>query len=200
VAELRLCKNHSGESGPDRPERGRAHRRVYRVADGKAKITVALDGTRAQRRPRNRRWTSAGGGEGSQFAWAERERGRESWAEAQMEEGRWASRARGSKGARGLGRGQRTHGRGGVHDGEIVGGRLRTTDTWGRRDRERDRAGAAENNGIDRVGPRDIERGREGALRVALTRGTRLSGRGSARACGLGCLGPNSIFHFLGNF
>jgi O-acetyl-ADP-ribose deacetylase (regulator of RNase III) len=28
VAELRLRKNHSGERGPDRPERGRAHRRV----------------------------------------------------------------------------------------------------------------------------------------------------------------------------
>jgi hypothetical protein len=45
---------------------------------------------------------------------------------AQMEEGRWASRVRGSKGARGLGRGQRTRGRGRVHDGEIVGGRLGT--------------------------------------------------------------------------
>jgi hypothetical protein len=35
---------------------------VSRVADGKAKLTVALDGAWAQRRPRNRRWTSAGGG------------------------------------------------------------------------------------------------------------------------------------------
>jgi hypothetical protein len=61
---------------------------------------------------------------------------------AQMEEGRWASRARGSKGARGLGRGRRTRGRGHVHDGEIVGGRLRTTDMWRRWDRERERGGA----------------------------------------------------------
>jgi hypothetical protein len=45
---------------------------------------------------------------------------------AQMEEGRWASRARGSKGARGLGRGRRTRGCGCVHDGEIVGERLGT--------------------------------------------------------------------------
>jgi hypothetical protein len=77
VAELRLCKNHSGERGPAEPGRGRAHRRVSRVADGKAKLTVALDGTRAQRWPRNRRWTSVGGGGGSRFTWAERE----SWAE-----------------------------------------------------------------------------------------------------------------------
>jgi hypothetical protein len=56
---------------------------------------------------------------------------------AQMKEGGWASRAWGSKGARGLGRGRRTHGRGRVHGGEIVGGRLGTADRWGRRNRER---------------------------------------------------------------
>jgi hypothetical protein len=44
----------------------------------------------------------------------------------QMEQGRWASRARGSKGALGLCRGQRTRGRGRVHGGEIVGERLGT--------------------------------------------------------------------------
>jgi hypothetical protein len=55
-----------------------------------------------------------------------------------MREERWASRARGSKGARAHGRGRRTHGRGRVHDGEIVGGRLRTTDRWGRQGRERE--------------------------------------------------------------
>jgi hypothetical protein len=37
---------------------------------------------------------------------------------AQMEEGRWATRARG------LGRGRRTRGRGRVHGGEIMGERL----------------------------------------------------------------------------
>jgi hypothetical protein len=63
-----------------------------------------------------------------------------------------------------------------------VGGRLRTADRWGRRDRERERESATENNGADRVGPRDIERGREGVLRVAPTGGTRLSGRGGAQA------------------
>jgi hypothetical protein len=78
--ELRLRKNHSGARDPDRLERGRAHRRVSRVADGKAKLTVALDGARAQRWSWNMRWTSAGGGGGSRFAWAERERGRASQA------------------------------------------------------------------------------------------------------------------------
>jgi hypothetical protein len=53
---------------------------------------------------------------------------------AQMEEGRWASRARGSKGARGLGRGRRTRGRGRIHGGEIVGERLGTADRWGQWD------------------------------------------------------------------
>jgi hypothetical protein len=45
---------------------------------------------------------------------------------AQMREERWASRAQGSKGARGRGRGRRTRSHGRVHDGEIMGGRLRT--------------------------------------------------------------------------
>jgi hypothetical protein len=36
-------------------------------------------------------------------------------------------------------------------------------DRWGRWDRERERAGAAENNNADRVGPRDRERERERA-------------------------------------
>jgi hypothetical protein len=68
VAELWLRKNHSGEHGPAEPGREGAHQRVSRVADGNAKLTVALDRARAQRRPRNRRWTSAGGGGGSRFA------------------------------------------------------------------------------------------------------------------------------------
>jgi hypothetical protein len=81
MAELRLRKNHSGERGPAEPRRERAHRRVSREADGKAKLTVALDRARVQRRPQNRWWTSVGGGGDSRFAWAERERERESWAE-----------------------------------------------------------------------------------------------------------------------
>jgi hypothetical protein len=44
-----------------------------------------------------------------------------------MGEGRWASGAQGLKGARGLGRGWRTRGRGRVHNGEIVGERLGTS-------------------------------------------------------------------------
>jgi hypothetical protein len=59
---LQLRKNCSGERGPGAVGRERAHRRVSRVADGKAKLTVALDGARAQRQPQNKWWTSAGGG------------------------------------------------------------------------------------------------------------------------------------------
>jgi hypothetical protein len=89
---------------------------VSRVADGKVKLTVALDGARAQRRPRNRRWASAGGG----GALGSRRQGERARQRAQMREGRWVSRARG------LGRGRRTRGRGCVHGGEIVGERLET--------------------------------------------------------------------------
>jgi hypothetical protein len=99
-----------------------------------------------------------------------------------MEEGRSTSRARGSKGARGLGRGRRTRGRGGVHGGEIVGGRLRMADRWGRQDRERERAGAAENNGADTVGPRDRERERGGAQGCADKRDPSVRQRGHAGA------------------
>jgi hypothetical protein len=62
VADSGCARKRSGEHRPNETERERAHRRVSRVADGKAKLTVALDGARAQRRPRNRRWASAGGG------------------------------------------------------------------------------------------------------------------------------------------
>jgi hypothetical protein len=128
VAELRLRKNHSGERGPAELGREGAHGRVSRVADVKAKLTVALDGARAQRRPRNRRWTSVGGGGGSRFTWAEREReGKRAGQRAQMEEGRWESRTRGSTGVRGLDRGQGTRDRGRVDGGEIVGESLGTS-------------------------------------------------------------------------
>jgi hypothetical protein len=126
-AGLRLRKNCSGERGPGVAGRERAHRRVSRVADGKAKLTVALDRARAQRQPQNRRWTSVDGGEAlSSRGQSERE-GEEAGQRAQMREGRWASRERGSEGARGLERGRRTRGRGRVHDGEIVGERLETS-------------------------------------------------------------------------
>jgi hypothetical protein len=120
VAKLRLRKNHSGERGPAESRREGAHQRVSRVADGKAKLTVALDEAQAQRQPRNRRWTSAGAG-GTLGSCGQSERDGEGAVQrAQMREGRWASRARG------LRRGRRTRGRGRVHGGEIVGERLET--------------------------------------------------------------------------
>jgi hypothetical protein len=83
---------------------------VSRVADDKAKLTVALDGAQVQRRPWSKRWTSVGGG----GALGSRGRSEREGAgqRAQMGEGRWVSRALGSKGARGLRRGRRTRGRG----------------------------------------------------------------------------------------
>jgi hypothetical protein len=181
---LRLCKKRSGERGPDATGKGRAHRRVSRAADSKAKLTVALDGAQAQWRPRNRQWSSAGGGGAPcSRGQSEREGGRVG-QRAQMREEGWASRARGSKGARAHGRGRRTRGRGCVHGWEIVGRRLRTADRWGRR-AERGRVGAREGISTDRSGPRDSERererGGEGALRLAPTGGARLSGTRGAR-------------------
>jgi hypothetical protein len=137
AAGLWLRKNCSGEHGSDATGKERAHRRVSRAADSKAKLTVALDGARAQRRPRNRHWSSAGGG-GAPCSHGQSEReGERVGQRAQMREEGWASRTRGSKGARAHGHGRRTRGRGRIHDVEIMGGRLRTADRWGRRDRER---------------------------------------------------------------
>jgi hypothetical protein len=104
-----------------------------------------------------------------------------------MRERRWASRARGSKGAWELGRGWRTRGRGCVHGGEIVGGRLETADRWGRWDREREsgRGGKERRQQLWPTGQR--EREGEGALRLALIGGARLSHTGGARA---GLSGP----------
>jgi hypothetical protein len=86
-----------------------------------------------------------------------------------MGEGRWASRAWGSKGPWGLGRGRRTRGRGRVHGEEIVGERLEMADRWGRRDRERG-AGARGRTSADRSGPRDREREGERRDRVGAGR------------------------------
>jgi hypothetical protein len=88
---------------------------------------VALDRARTRRWPQNRQRSMAGGG-GALCTRGQSEReGERVWQRARMREGRWASRARGSKGAWGRGRGRRTHGRVRVHDGEIVGERLRTS-------------------------------------------------------------------------
>jgi hypothetical protein len=73
---------------------------------------------------------------------------------------RWASRARGSKGARGRGHGWRKRGRGRGHGGEIVGERLGTTDRWGWRARERE-SGRTRGKQRRQVGPRCSERERE---------------------------------------
>jgi hypothetical protein len=58
AAGLRLCKSRSGERGPDEPDRGRAHRRVSRVADSEAEFTVARTGHRrdGDRRTGSSRW------------------------------------------------------------------------------------------------------------------------------------------------
>jgi hypothetical protein len=117
VVDSGCIRKRSGERGPGAAGGERAHRRVSRVADGKAKLTVALDGAWEQQRPRNRQWASAGGG-GALGSRGQSEReGEGAGQRAQMREGRWASRARGSKGARELGRGRRTCGRGRVHGG-----------------------------------------------------------------------------------
>jgi hypothetical protein len=87
VAELRLHRGNSDERGLDAAGRERAHRRVSRAADSKAELTVALDGARARRRPRNRQRTKAGRWWGSLHAWAKRERRREGWAVGANERG-----------------------------------------------------------------------------------------------------------------
>jgi hypothetical protein len=105
-----------------------------------------------------------------------------------MREERWASRARGSKGARAHGRVPRTRGRGRIHGGEIVGGRLGTTDKWRRQDRERERAHAREPTPIGRPHSveRERERGSEHAQVCADRRGPPVRHRGRAGARGLG--------------
>jgi hypothetical protein len=62
AAGLRLRKKRSGERGPGKPERGRANQRVSRVADGKAELTEATDGTRARRQSQNGHQSTVGGG------------------------------------------------------------------------------------------------------------------------------------------
>jgi hypothetical protein len=78
-----------------------------------------------------------------------------------MNEGRWASKVRGSKGAWARGRGRRARRHEHIHGGEIVGERLEMANRWGRRDRERERASERERNSADRSAPRNSERERE---------------------------------------
>jgi hypothetical protein len=129
---------------------------VSREADGKAKLTVALDGGRAQRRPQNRRWTSVGGGRGSRFAWVERERERESWAEGTNVRGEVGEQG---TGARSWSENARTWARPRRGD---CGREVRDTLTSGSvGQRERERVGARESNDADRPVPRSSERARE---------------------------------------
>jgi hypothetical protein len=114
---LWLRKKCSSESGPDKPERGRENQRVSRVADGEAKLTEATDGARARRRSQNGRQSTVGGG-GALWSRAQIEReGERIWLRAQVSGGRWASRARGSKGAGTCGGGRRSRGGERVHGG-----------------------------------------------------------------------------------
>jgi hypothetical protein len=134
---------------------------VSRVADVKAKLTVALDGSRAQRWPRNRRWTSAGGGGGSRFAWAERERGRESWAEGTNGRGKVGEQGAGFKrgaGARSWPENARSLARPQRGD---RGREVRDELTVGVSGAERGKAGVGESNNADRSVPRSSERVRE---------------------------------------
>jgi hypothetical protein len=105
---------------------------------------VALDGARAQRQPRNRRWTSAGGG-GALGSRRQSERGRGSWAEGANERGEVGEQSTGVKrgaGARTWLENVRSWAR---PRREIVGERLETTDRWGRQNRERESGCAREN-------------------------------------------------------
>jgi hypothetical protein len=99
---------------------------------------------------------------GSRALWSRVQSEREGegvWLRAQMSEGRWASRAQGSKGAPTRGRGRRTRGRGRVHGGgSWAGGWGWLTGGLGGTERERVRGkGTAP---TDR--PHRAARGREG--------------------------------------
>jgi hypothetical protein len=120
------------------------------------------------------------------------------WLRTQMSKGRWASRTWGSKVARARGRGRRTRGRGRIHGGEIMGERLRTTDRWGRWDRERE-CGHGGKERCRQLGPTE-QREREGvSARVgADRRGPPVRHQGRARGLGLvGWFGLNWLFPFL---
>jgi hypothetical protein len=145
------------------------------------------------------------GGGGALWSRAQSEReGERVRLRAQVSWGRWASRARGSKGEGTCGGGRRSRGRGHVHGGgSWVGGW--GAERWGRRDRERS-GRTCERNGADRPGPRgneiEEERGRTGWCRQAGPASQVPRARRSGRV-GLGIvgrLGLNWLFYFPGNF
>jgi hypothetical protein len=105
---------------------------VSRVADGKAELTEVTDGARARRRSQNRRQSTLGGG-GALWSREHSEReGERVRLRVQVSGGRWASRARDSKGARTCGGGQRSRGRGHIHDRGSWAGDWGRADRWGR--------------------------------------------------------------------
>jgi hypothetical protein len=84
---LWVRKERSGERGPGKPGREKAHRRASRVADGEAELNEARDGVRALRRVQNGRRPSVSGG-GATWSRAQSERGGErARLEAQMNGG-----------------------------------------------------------------------------------------------------------------
>jgi hypothetical protein len=158
---------------------------VSRVADGKAELTEVTDGARARRRSQNGRQSTVGGG-GALWSRAQSEReGERVRLRVQVSRGRWASRARGSKGARTCGGGRRSRGRGRVHCGghwrevgdELTGGVGRTE----RESRACGRGTAPTNLAHGAAREREGER----AHGLAPTGGTRLSGTEGARGAGL---------------
>jgi hypothetical protein len=159
VAELQLHRRNSGERGPGKPEGLGENRRVFQVAGDRAELTRATDAAGSSTATVERAADVGGRWRGSGRARRARERARGVRLRAQVSEGRWASKARGSNGARAQGRGRRTRGHGRVHGGGVVGARLGTADRWGRRDKEgSERAG--ERNCADRPGPQGSERER----------------------------------------
>jgi hypothetical protein len=156
-----------------------AHRRVSQAANSKAELTVALDGARTRRWPQNRQRSTPGGGGAPCTRW----QSERVWQRAQMSEGRWASRARGSKGARVRGRGRRTRGCGRVHGGDR-GREVEDELTCGVGETERE-AGARARGQHQQAWPTgQQERGAERARWLAPTGSARLSGTKGARGGG----------------
>jgi hypothetical protein len=129
---------------------------VSRVADGKAKLTMALDGARAQRWPWNRQGSSAGGGEALGLCGQSEGAGQR----AQMREGRRRA-GRGAQKGRG---GSNVAGERAVVGVSTAGDRgreVRDELTDGDGGAERGRAGVGASNDADRSAPRSSERARE---------------------------------------
>jgi hypothetical protein len=158
-------------------------------------------------RPQTRWGLNGGRGTATELGWshAQGERGGERVRlRAQVSGGKWASGVRGSKGARMCGGGQRTSGRGHVHDegrGREVGDGLR----GGVRGTKR--AGACARGTVPTSLAHWTAGGREGRERAGETgrqvRPDCQRGRACGRACELGRLGltgPHWLFLFPRNF